>query len=168
MRLLHLRPALPPLARRSRVAGLVLTLVLAAVPAEAQQGPGVRAGVSADPSQFYFGGHYWSAPLVDQLRFQPNLEVGVGSDRTLVAANIEFAWRFPVPRSPWSVYLGGGPAMNIYSYDQGRAPRGRDDTEVRGGLNFLVGLTSREGVFFEVKVGAIDSPGFKFGVGYTF
>lgn len=154
--------------RRVVVVGLMIVVVLLAREASAQSGPGLRAGVSADPSQFYFGGHYWSAPIVDALRFQPNLEVGVGNDLTLVAANIEFAWWIRLPKSAWSVYLGGGPAMNVYSYDEDRGPRGRDDTEVKGGLNFLVGLASRQGLFFEMKVGAIDSPGFKFGVGFTF
>ena len=33
--------------------------------------------------------------------------------------------------------------------------------------NVLVGAESSGGLFFEFKVGAIDSPDFKFGVGYT-
>ena len=46
------------------------------------QGPGVRAGVSVDPDQFYFGGHYETGELIDRLYLRPNLEVGVGDDVT--------------------------------------------------------------------------------------
>ena len=35
-------------------------------------------------------------------------------------------------------------------------------------LNLLFGVENRGGLFFEVKVGAIDSPDVKFGVGFTF
>ena len=33
------------------------------------QGPGIRGGVSVDPDQFYFGGHYETGALVDRLHF---------------------------------------------------------------------------------------------------
>ncbi len=36
------------------------------------------------------------------------------------------------------------------------------------GLTVGVGLRRRGGLFFEMKVGAFDSPDFKLGVGYTF
>ena len=35
-------------------------------------------------------------------------------------------------------------------------------------MNFLFGAEARNGLFFELKVGVIDSPELKFGVGYTF
>jgi hypothetical protein len=60
---------------------LVPMLLLAvAAPAAAQWEPGVRAGVSADPDQFYFGGHVETRPLIDRLSFRPNVEVGFGDD----------------------------------------------------------------------------------------
>jgi len=63
-------------------------------------------------------------------------------------------------RSEWQVYLGGGPALNIFTAN--------GDSDVGGGFNLMAGLTHRGGLFTEVKVGLGDSPGFKFGVGYTF
>jgi hypothetical protein len=136
-----------------------------AVPAAAQ-GPGVRGGVSVDPDQFYFGGHYETEALVDRLHFRPNVEVGVGDDLVTTALNFEFVYKFP-SRSPWLLYAGGGPALNFYSFDDDG--RGNDDnTETEGGLNLLFGVENRSGLFFEVKVGAIDSPDVKFGVGWTF
>jgi hypothetical protein len=137
----------------------VLAMLGAGSTAEAQ-GVGVRAGVSGDPDQFYVGVHGETGPIVESLRFRPNLEIGVGDDRTLVAVNVEFAWRLPLNGTPWRLYAGGGPALNLM--------RRRGNTDAGGGLNILVGVEHRDGFFTELKVGAIDSPSVKFGVGYTF
>jgi hypothetical protein len=126
--------------------------------AAAAQGAGVRAGASVDPDQFYVGGHYETGALVQRLHFRPNLEVGFGDDVTTVGANLEFVYKIPLD-GPWSLYAGGGPALNIYSFD--------DDSETDGGLNLLFGAETSNGLMFEVKVGAINSPEVKFGVGYT-
>jgi hypothetical protein len=32
----------------------------------------------------------------------------------------------------------------------------------------LIGISQRKGLFTEIKIGAIGSPSFKFGIGYTF
>ena len=137
-----------------------------AAPAWAQAG--VRGGVSDDPDQFYIGGHFETDALVDRLHFRPNVEVGIGDDLVTTALNFEFVYKFPT-RSPWGLYAGGGPAVNFYSYDHDNGNgRDGDDTETEGGLNFLFGAEHRNGLFFEIKVGAIDSPDLKFGVGWTF
>ena len=79
-------------------------------------GGGVRGGVSVDPDQFYFGGHYETGPLVDRLHFKPNIEAGFGDDLTLIAINFEFVYKFP-SKGPWNLYAGGGPAINFFSFD---------------------------------------------------
>lgn len=135
-------------------------LALAVVPSPTSaQGLGVRAGASVDPDQFYFGGHYESLPLVEQLYFKPNVELGVGSDITTLGLNFEFVYKIPINGSPWNLYAGGGPAVNFYSFN--------NDSSTEGGLNVLFGAETAQGVFFEVKLGALDSPDLKFGVGYT-
>jgi hypothetical protein len=101
---------------------------------------------------------------VDKLWFRPNLEVGVGNDLTLIALNAEFAYWIPLRRNPWNVYLGGGPAANIFTFGGIR----NRDSDLRPGFNLLMGLAERRGLFAEIKIGAIDSPSFKFGIGYTF
>lgn len=129
----------------------------------AAQGPGVRGGISLDPDQFYFGGHYETSALIDRLHFRPNVEAGLGDDLRLVALNFDFVYKFP-RRSAWGFYAGAGPAVNFYSIE-----RGNDrDTESEAGLNFLLGVEQSSGLFFEFKIGAIDSPELKFGVGWTF
>jgi hypothetical protein len=138
----------------------VLILVVVASPAAAQA-PGVRAGVSVDPDQVYLGGHYETGPLVDRLHFKPNLEVGFGDDLTHIGINFEFVYKFSTG-SPWDLYAGGGPAINIYRFDD------IDESETEGGLNLLFGIEHARGLFFEVKVGTLDSPDLKFGVGWTF
>src|SRR5258705_378497 len=96
----------PCLRRRSTLRALWISLFVVALlgigaaPASAQ-GIGVRAGASGDPDQFYAGFHYESEELVDRLRFRPNIELGVGDNVTLVALNIEFAYRFPLNKSLW-------------------------------------------------------------------
>lgn len=138
--------------------------VAAALSTEAwAQGPGLRAGVSVDPDQFYLGGHYETEAIVDRVHARPNLEAGFGDDLTLLALNFEFVYKFP-SRNNWRLYAGGGPAINIFSYDT----PGRDDTNTEPGFNVLVGAETTRGLFFEMKVGAIDSPDLRFGVGWTF
>jgi hypothetical protein len=140
---------------------LLLGLVIFSPTPAAAQDPGLRAGISVDPDQFYFGGHLETGPLVDRLHFRPNVEVGIGEDLMLIAANMEFVYKFP-RRSGWGLYVGAGPALNIFMVD------GNDGSETEGGFNVLIGAESSRGLFFEFKVGAIDSPDFKFGVGWTF
>jgi hypothetical protein len=141
----------------TRLSFLLSTLLIMSGPAWAQD-PGIRGGVSVDPDQVYFGGHLDTGALVDRLHFRPNVEVGFGNDLTLLAANMEFVYKFP-SRGGWGLYAGAGPALNIYMVD--------DDSNSDAGVNFVVGVEQRNGLFFEFKVGAMDSPEFKFGVGYT-
>jgi hypothetical protein len=51
--------------------------------------------------------------------------------------------------------------VNFYNFDGG-------GSETEGGFNILLGVQHTRGLFFELKVGAGDSPDLKFGVGYTF
>lgn len=148
---------------RASVIGILAAGVTLLLPAHAhaQVDGGLRAGVSADPDQFYIGGHIETEPLVERLVFRPNAEIGFGDDVTLVALNFEFLWKFPRRGSDWGFYAGGAPAINFYQFD---GPR--DDTEA--GFSFVGGLENSSGLFFEFKVGLEGSPDFKFGVGFTF
>jgi len=143
---------------------VVILAVSFAAPAEAQQGMGIRAGVSGDPAQFYFGGHAAFGPIADMLWFRPNIEVGVGNGAALIALNGEFTYWIPLRKNPWNLYLGAGPAANIFT----SGGVGNRNSDVRPGFNLLVGIAQRKGLFSEIKIGAIDSPSFKFGIGYTF
>ena len=139
---------------------VVVVCLFVASPVLAQPlSTGVRIGASVDPEQFYFGGHLETAPLVDRLTFRPNVEIGVGNDATVIALNFEFAYTFESQR-PWNVYAFAGPALNIIDV--------HDDSDARGGFTLGVGIQHRQGLFGEIKIGTIDSPDFKIGVGYRF
>lgn len=169
---MSVRAAVPPTARfesfrfQSLVRLGALTLaawLLTGGGVHAQGGPGVRVGLGVDPDVFVIGAHLESEPLVDRLRFRPNVEVGVGDDLTLIAVNAEFAYWFP-SRRPWSLYAGGGPALNIYRF----GARGRRDSELDPGFNVMLGLSHREGLFTEFKIGGLDSPELRLTVGFAF
>jgi hypothetical protein len=150
--------------RRIRVSFFVsfvfFTCVMATAPAQAQAiAPGIQGGVSINPDQFFFGGHLETSPLIDQVRFRPSVDFGIG-DGTTIAGNFEFTYTFPGSQ-PWNLYVGGGPAINWYDQDDA-------DGDADAGFNFLVGVKNRDGLFFEFKVGVEGSPDLKFGVGYTF
>jgi hypothetical protein len=140
-------------------AAVLLAIALLPSWAAAQGGAGVRGGVSANPDQFYFGGHFDTGRIVEQLSFRPNVEVGVGNDLTTVSANFEFVYWIPLPRQEWNVYAGGGPALNVFRFDE--------HTDTEPGFNILGGIAHDSGLFAEVKVGFIDSPELKFGIGYS-
>ena len=58
------------------------------------------------------------------------------------------------------MYAGAGPAVNWYKRN--------GVSDAKGGFNLLLGLENTKGMFFEAKIGVVDSPDLKFGVGYTF
>ncbi len=143
---------------RIRSAAIALCGLLLWVPANAQT-IGVQAGVSLEPDQFYFGGHVETPPLADLVHFRPSIEIGLGDAVTLVGLNFEFVYRFRTQR-PWGFYAGGGPALNVIHTT--------GDTRSEGGFNFVGGVAHSDGLFVEVKAGALHSPSFKIGVGYVF
>jgi hypothetical protein len=139
---------------------LVAMICIVSGNASAQTRFGFRAGVTAGPNQFHFGPHFITDPLIGNLTFRPNLEIGVGSHVTTIAGNVEFAYAIPISKTDTSVYIGAGPALNVYHR--------HSDTNTGGGFNILVGAEHKNGLFGEIKVGAFDSADFKFSVGFTF
>ena len=138
---------------------LFLGLFVASPVAAQPLSVGVRAGASVDPDQFYFGGHIETGPIVDRIHFRPNVEIGLGNDATVIALNFELAYKFRTSR-PWQVYAFGGPALNIVDVN--------DDPNANGGFTLGIGVEHRQGLFGEIKLGMIDSPDFKIGIGYRF
>jgi hypothetical protein len=75
---------------------------------------------------------------------------------------MEFVYKFSTRRA-MNLYAGAGPALNVLMFDN----NGDNDSDTEAGFNFLVGMETNKGLFFEFKIGAMDSPDLKFGVGYT-
>jgi hypothetical protein len=130
-------------------------------------GVGPRLGMSGDPDQVHFGFHLDIGNVSPGLAMVPNLEVGVGDDVTTVAPSFELDYRFPSRWGSWTPYAGGGVGPVITSGD-----RRRDDTEMalyaQGGLMNWRSASSGASFFMEFKLGLIESPAFKFTVGWMF
>ncbi len=156
--------------RKNLLSKYSLTLIIfgllfaSSSPLLAQGGTGVRIGVSIDPDQIYFGGHFEAGPVIERLWVRPNLEVGIGNDITSIGLNFEMAFWIPLESNVWKAYVGAGPALNIYIVD---TPVGGRDSKVEPGFNILMALAHRDGLFTELKLGALDSPDLKFGVGFS-
>lgn len=125
------------------------------------QGYALRGGANINPDQLSVGGQYELGPVAERLWLQPNADVGFGNDATLVAFNFDVMYRRPLSRaSIWTGYAGGGPAINWYKllgYSQTGA-----------GANLVGGVMHHTGLFTEVRLGFLESPRLRFGVGYTF
>jgi hypothetical protein len=147
-----------------QIALAFLFMIIMTRPALAEHGYGVRAGASADPNQFYFGGHFDVAEVAKRFWFRPNLEIGFGDGLTVVAINGEFVYRVPLRGKTWETYFGAGPSGVISTLHDA-------DTDYKSdagvGFNFLLGLQKPKGFLTEVKFGLGDSPAFKIGVGWS-
>ena len=155
--------------RKNLLSKISLTLIIfgllfaSSSPLLAQGGTGLRVGVSIDPDQIYFGGHFEAGPLMKRLWVRPNLEVGIGNSVTVVSLNFELAYWIPLESRAWKAYIGAGPAANILIFD---TPGGRNSS-VEPGFNVVMALAHRDGLFTELKLGALDSPDLKLGVGFS-
>ena len=139
------------------------------------RGWGPRAGFSFSPDQFLFGAHVDFGHIARRVRLQPNVEVGVGDDATLVAINLDAAYRFSTRWESWRPYLGAGPSFQLISVDVAEGVPdevAEDDTETEFGFMVLGGLEkgmdNGNRIFVEAKLGLFDTPDAKFLVGYTF
>lgn len=153
---------------------VLLILAAMAAPAMAQstagnvetKGIGVLAGISANPEHIYFGVNFMAAKVANNFWFRPSLEAGFGNSSSSVGINGEFIYLIDIRKSPWSAYFGGGPALVINTqYNDSPAS---NNTDVGPGFNFIAGVRKSKGLFSEIKLGVIDSPEFKLGIGYTF
>jgi opacity protein-like surface antigen len=148
------------------------------------RGWGPRVGVTLDPDQIHFGAHVDFGNFAEHIRFQPNVEVGIGDNLTIVALNFEGAYRFSSRWDVWTPYAGGGLGINFVSFDndhdhaEGAFAAGPmhdvegDDSSTDIGLNLLggieKGLKNGHRFFLEGKLGLADSPDLKFTAGWTF
>lgn len=130
-------------------------------------GIGPRLGITVNPDQFHFGVHFDLGDLSDNLMLQPNLEIGIGDNRTIVAPTFEVDYRFRSDWGAWTPYLGGGIGPVFISPENGNS-----NSELAVYMQFGIGKGSalkKSGHFFlEGKLGLVDAPDFKATVGWTF
>jgi len=155
--------------RRTTVCTLaaVFVLSLASAGSVGATGWGPRLGLTLDPDQVHFGAHVDAGYLADQLRFQPNFELGIGDNRSIAAFNFDLLYLFNSNMGAWRPYLGGGAAANIVDHDSRRG-----NSDLQAGLNAVGGIErglSSGGRFLtELRLGLIDTPDLKWTVGWTF
>lgn len=97
-------------------------------------GWGVRAGVTDDVDQVVGGAHFNLGEFVPHLRFQPDLQLGVGDDHTTLYGTAPVYYRFGVDRR-FTPYAGGGVALGFVDRDLPAGSNADDsDFEVGGRL----------------------------------
>jgi hypothetical protein len=110
--------------------------MIASTTAQAQEGPGfrgwgLRAGVSDRPDQLLVGLQVDLGELIENLRFEPNVELGVGDDQRILSVGAPVFYRWP-ETGPFDFYGGGGIALGFVDRDEADDP-GEDD-----GLEFVI------------------------------
>jgi hypothetical protein len=125
---------------------------------------GPRVGLTIDPDQVHGGMQFRVADLTPRVWFVPNFEIGAGDDIITVAGNMDFFYVFGRTMQRWRPYLGGGPGVFFYDFDEG-------DGETEVGLNLVGGFRTRlssSAFFGEMRLGLIDAPDIRFTVGWMF
>ncbi len=157
---------------RVRLRVLVLCFLVSAAPVAAEMGFfgwGPRLGVSDDPDQFVVGIHQDFGELVENLRFQPSLDVGFGDDHTILSAALPVHFRFP-GRSGATPYVGGG--LLLAWIDRDRPGRGGGDSDfeiaplLAGGVEWRLRRTAD--VLLEIQIPGGDAQDAKLIVGWMF
>lgn len=139
---------------------------------------GVRAGVGLDPELIFIGAQAQTGPVFRNLWFRPNFEFGFGEVTKIAAFNLEAVYYLPLiargtgstRQDVWNIYLGGGFAAQLSHRDFTEEDVEIDfgDWDYESGLNLVLGVSSRSGLFTELKAGAYGSPTLRFIVGYSF
>ena len=121
---------------------------------------GPRVGVGLDPEQLVFGVHFRPDPIADNLYIQPNVEVGVGDDHTILSAAVPLHYHFETSSST-KPYAGGGFSFGVDSHDDDNDNNDNDDdsdfevsVDIVGGLEWQ--LDNGNGFLVELKLGIGD------------
>jgi hypothetical protein len=138
---------------------------------------GVRTGMALDPELVLVGGQVQLGPFFrSDVFFRPSLEFGFGEVTTLVSFNADVIYRLPVSAQgdKWSMFIGGGPGFDFSKLgftsegEEDNDDFSFDDLEFDGGLNIVIGLQSRNGMFLELRSTAYSKPHLRFVVGFNF
>jgi hypothetical protein len=128
---------------------------------------GARAGIGLDPELVMFGIHSQMGPVFNRnFFFRPNADFEWGEITDMMAFNLEGVYRMNTTirrAGEWSPYLGAGPSLNfIHQSFQTKAGQGRSidwgNFDYQTGLNVLMGVQNRRGMFFEVKTSLYSKP----------
>ncbi len=132
------------------------------------RGWGPRLGLGDDPDQVIGGIQLDLGNFTPELRFQPNLELGLGDHRTIFSLSLPALYRFGADPD-FTPYVGGGASVAYIDYDRdGRRRRDDSETEVApflaGGIEWP--LRGGGNLFAELAVSGGDLPVFKLMLGW--
>jgi hypothetical protein len=155
-----------------RALAAALLLAACALPAAAQDIGfntwGVRAGASDDPDQIVVGVQADFGEFIPNLRFQPNVELGLGDDTTILSLTAPVHYRFPIEGS-LILYGGGGVTLGFIDRDEPRAGEEDSNFEISpmalGGVAWPVGQSE---VSLELNLIGGDFPNVKLMAGWMF
>ena len=144
---------------------------------------GVFGGVALDPELIEFGAHAAFGPFFNEnIEFRPGFDIGVGEVTTQFGINLDVLYILPgsTRATRWSPYVGAGPNFGLSHQgfeaeaeagEEGADEDGRfdfSDTEFEAGLNFIVGMRSQRGVFFEMRATAYGVSAIRLLAGFNF
>ena len=153
---------------------LALLLAAGLLPATAHAASlttfGPRFGVSISPDQLVLGGQLAFTEVAPNVSLVPNLELGFGDGRNVIAMNADMHYHFAVQGTDWTPYAALGLGINIIEFDM-PAPT-PDVSDTRFGLNIILGTdvpTAAGNAFFaEARFGVGDIPSLKVIAGWNF
>jgi outer membrane protein W len=135
---------------------------------------GVFGGVSVDPELITVGAHANLGPFFTRhITFRPGLELGFGEVTTLLALNLDGVYHITgQTRGKWSPFAGAGANLSVRHLGfEGQQDGNRFDFgnwDWASGINFLVGMETAGGAFFELRATAHSNPHVRLLVGFNF
>jgi opacity protein-like surface antigen len=132
---------------------------------------GLRVGFADDPDQVVGGVHFNFGEFVRHLRFQPDLQLGVGDDHTTLYGTIPVYYRFVGTDTRFKPYAGGGISLGFVDRDLPKSSSA-DDTEFESGAKATGGLEWRwrdeRAFLIELSLGFGDVHDVTFIAGWSF
>ena len=141
---------------------------LAHASGETAGGWGPRVGFAGDPDQLVLGAHIDAARVAPRVRFQPDVELGIGDNFTILGFTAPLHYRFAVS-SNLKPYAGAGVTLgwvNVDSNGQGDDDDFEAALDLIGGLEFPLKSGNLFFTEFDILVG--DLQDFQLIAGWTF
>ena len=158
--------------RKFLLTGALLGLIpAAALAGSAITSAGPRVGFSVDPDQIVFGGQMSIGEVAPRITFNPNVELGFGSDRSLVALNFDMHYHMKLEDSDWKPYAGAGIGIDFTDRNRTAPLEDESGTSVGGELLLGAGIPTHSGnnFFTELKLGlGSDMPSLRLLAGWNF
>ena len=132
------------------------------------RGWGLRVGLADDPDLVVGGVQFDLGEIAEHLRFQPDIELGIGDDHTTFFVNGALHYRFE-GNAGVTPYFGGALALGFIDRDRGRPNDGTDfeiGVKVIGGVEWQ--LKSAKAFFLELQLGFSDIPDKQIIAGWMF